>query len=59
MLTYIAGIEVGLLGTNQDWCVMDGSILVLHLLILFLVLFLKMIQKMNHRLVCIQTRYTC
>lgn len=29
---------------------MNGSILVLHLLILFLVLFLKMTQKMNYRL---------
>lgn len=38
--TYIASIQVGLLSPDDDWCVRDGHVLVLQLLILGFVFFL-------------------
>lgn len=35
--THIAGLEVGFLGTDEDGCISDGGVSVLHLLILFFV----------------------
>lgn len=43
--TYIAGLQVGFLGTDQNGSVMDGSILAFHLLILFPVLGLEKQKK--------------
>lgn len=43
--TYIAGVQVRSLGSDQDWCVRDRRVSVLHLLILGFVLFLREIAK--------------
>lgn len=39
--THIAGLKVGFLCTDQKRCISNGSVPVLHLLILFFVLVLR------------------
>lgn len=43
--TYITGIQVCSLGSDQDWCVKDWCVFVLHLLILDLIFCLREIAK--------------
>lgn len=45
--TYITGIQVCSLGSDQDWCVKDWCVFVLHLLILDLIFCLREIVKVK------------
>ena len=56
--THVTGLQVGLLGTDQDGCISDGCVPVLHLLILLFIFVLAGQEEKNnilHGILCISS----